>query len=99
MRRVAAVRGARPEAMTPFANITATAHATKLSDSAQCARARLEPSRRSVLHCGCRVGDALWIAGNRKREGGARPVIRFYPEPPVMSLDDGAAHGEPDTHA
>src|SRR2546430_13067094 len=47
----------------------------------------------------CLVRNALWTAGNGKREGGTRSVIRFCPESTVMSLHDGAADGEPDTHA
>ena len=41
----------------------------------------------------------LDVAGNGKREGGARAIVRLCPEAAVMSLDDGAADGEPDAHA
>ena len=43
--------------------------------------------------------DALWIAGNGKREGGTRAVVRLCPEATVVSLDDGAADKQPDAHA
>src|SRR5262245_36367326 len=43
--------------------------------------------------------DARWDAGNRKREGDTRPVIRFCPEATVMSLYDGPADGKTNSHA
>src|SRR6476660_7010058 len=36
---------------------------------------------------------------NRKQKGGTWTVIRLCPKTAVMSLDDGAADGEADTHA
>src|SRR5262245_8908945 len=35
---------------------------------------------------------------NRKQKGGARTFIRLCPKTAVMSLDDGAADGQADTH-
>src|SRR4026209_2491622 len=35
---------------------------------------------------------------NRKQKGGTWTVIRLCPKTAVMSLDDGAADGEADTH-
>src|SRR5215813_8365437 len=37
-------------------------------------------------------------ARNRKRESRTWPVIRLGPEAAMMSLDDRAADGQPDTH-
>src|SRR5262245_13634000 len=37
--------------------------------------------------------------GNRKRERGARAVVRLGPQVSLMFLNDGAAHREPDPHA
>ena len=45
-----------------------------------------------------RARNVLWITRNGKREGGTRPVIRLHPEPAMMSLDDRAAHGQPNAH-
>src|SRR5262245_24903262 len=36
---------------------------------------------------------------NRKQKGGTWAVIRLCPETAVVSLDDGAADGEADSHA
>src|SRR5690348_10805124 len=36
---------------------------------------------------------------NRKQKGGTWTVIRLSPKTALMSLDDGAADGEADTHA
>src|SRR4026207_127187 len=36
---------------------------------------------------------------NRKQKGGTWTVIRLCPKTAAMSLDDGAADGEADTHA
>src|SRR6185369_7567025 len=36
---------------------------------------------------------------NRKQKSGPRTVIRLCPKTAVMSLDDGAADGEADSHA
>src|SRR6188472_3293272 len=46
----------------------------------------------------CRARQLLahW---NRKQKGGTWTVIRLCPKTAVMSLDDGAADGEADTHA
>ena len=46
-----------------------------------------------------RVRDALSTAGNRKREGGTWSIVRLCPQTAMMSLDDGAADGESDSHA
>src|SRR5215467_4260886 len=46
-----------------------------------------------------RVWNASRNAGNGKREGGTGTVICLCPETSMMSLDDGATDGEPDTHA
>ena len=43
--------------------------------------------------------DAVWTAGNGKREGGTWSIVRLCPETTMMPLDDGAADGEPDAHA
>src|SRR5438876_3920089 len=45
------------------------------------------------------VPRALWTTGNGKRERGTWTIVRFRPETAMMSLDDGAADREPDTHA
>src|SRR5215469_16958942 len=46
-----------------------------------------------------RVRSALRTAGNGKREGGTGTVVCLGPQTSMMSLDDGATDGEPDTHA
>src|SRR5262249_24798557 len=53
----------------------------------------------------CSSADRLWhlgihrgSTGDGKREGGPRSVIRFSPEATLMSLDDGAADGQPYPH-
>src|SRR5262245_8658473 len=46
-----------------------------------------------------RVWNTRRTAGNGKREGGTRTVVCLCPETSMMSLDDGATNGEPDTHA
>src|SRR6516225_3605450 len=46
-----------------------------------------------------RVWNARRTAGNGKREGGTGTVVCLRPQTSMMSLDDGATNGEPDTHA
>src|SRR5882762_9152436 len=47
---------------------------------------------------GSLVRNALRAAGNGKRECRAWPIIVFRPETTAMSLDNRAAHRQPDTH-
>src|SRR5215472_19126425 len=47
----------------------------------------------------CRAWSALWATGNGKGEGGTGTVVSLCPQTSMMSLDDGTADGEPDTHA
>src|SRR5262245_21201398 len=46
-----------------------------------------------------RRSDARRDAGNGKRERGTRSFMWFCPEAAVMSLDDGPADGEANSHA
>src|SRR5262249_2154680 len=45
-----------------------------------------------------RGGDGL-MARNAKRKCGPRPFVCRSPQASMMGLDDGAAYGQPDTHA
>src|SRR5580765_7288210 len=58
-----------------------------------------DTSERSDVMTASSLSDGVRTAGNRNREGGPRSVIRFCPEAAAMPLHDGAANGEPDTHA
>ena len=53
---------------------------------------------RSSSTCAVSV-HARRVEGNRKCEGRARPIVPFDPKTATMSLDDGTAHGEADSHA
>src|SRR5712691_8774874 len=46
----------------------------------------------------CRPWNALGTDGNGKGEGGTGTVVSLRPQTSMMSLDDGATDGEPDTH-
>src|SRR5262245_30377261 len=51
------------------------------------------------VQCVRGVPDSGAAAWNEKQKGGTGPVVWLSPEAPLMSLDDRAAHEQPDAHA
>src|SRR5215468_4533048 len=83
---------AKPNSRSKSGSDSRTDSSSSTTDTSECSSVMSASSR-------CRVWNARRTAGNGEREGRTGAVVGLRPQTSVMSFDDGATDGEPDTHA